>query len=96
MAQTDTTDKPGAITRGYHLTVRDLRRLQACAKQVAVFAAEWPDGVDLTEAALLRAAELRLDLGWFAKAVLPAPAWATYEAACARALWAVLPEADNG
>lgn len=68
------------ITRGYHLTVRDLRLLQACAAQVETFKAEWPDGVTLTEAALLRAAELRLDLGWFAGTVLPAPLRAAYNA----------------
>jgi len=75
------------IHRGDHLTVRDLRLLSACPEQVEMFAAEWPNGVDLTEAALLRAAVLHLDLGWFASKVLTAPAQAEYDRVTAPA-WA--------
>jgi len=62
----------------------------ACADQIAIFAAEWPDGAELTERNLLRAAELHLDLYWLARCILPpqaraeyerveGPAWAEYE-----------------
>src|SRR5512138_1117201 len=73
------------VYRGYHLTARDLRLISACDSQVAQFAAEWPDGVDLTLAALKRAAKLRLDLGWFAGAALDAPARKVYYDAIAPA-----------
>jgi hypothetical protein len=84
------------------LTVRDLRLMRACEDQVAIFAREWPDGVTLTETALLRAVELRLCLEWFSKWALSAALkndydakddalWADYETKRARALWAVLP-----
>ena len=51
----------------------------ACEDQRAVFAAEWPDGVVLSEQSLYRAAELGLDLWWFARQYLPAPLLAEYE-----------------
>jgi hypothetical protein len=51
----------------------------ACEDQRAVFAAEWPDGVVLSEQSLYRAAELGLNLGWFAREYLPAPRWAEYQ-----------------
>jgi hypothetical protein len=51
----------------------------ACEDQRAVFAAEWPDGVELSEQSLYRAAELGLDLGWLARQYLPTPLWAEYE-----------------
>ena len=50
----------------------------ACEDQRDVFAAEWPDGVELSEAALLRAADLELDLEWFAEKYFPAPLLAEY------------------
>ena len=51
----------------------------ACEDQRDVFAAEWPDGVVLSEQSLYRAAELGLDLWWFAREYLPAPLLAEYE-----------------
>jgi hypothetical protein len=51
----------------------------ACEDQRKVFAAEWPDGVVLSEQSLYRAAELGLNLGWFADEYLPTPLWAEYE-----------------
>lgn len=59
----------------------------ACENQRKVFAAEWPDGVVLSEQSLYRAAELGLDLWWFARQYLPAPLWAEYERQVAL-LWA--------
>ena len=76
------------------VTVKSLRKLRACEDQVALFAAEWPDGVEVSEAVLLRAAEIGLDLDWWAQRVLSppllaeyerqrAPLWAEYERQCA-------------
>jgi hypothetical protein len=86
-----------------HLTARHLQLMSACTEeQVEIFRTEWPDGVDLTEAALLRAAELHLDLDWFAGKTLTAAAlaeykrvkaaaWAEYKRVEAAALWAAIP-----
>jgi hypothetical protein len=60
----------------------------ACHDQVATFSAEWPDGVEITREALLRAAGLELDLSWFADHVLSAPARQAYRVAFAQALQA--------
>jgi predicted DsbA family dithiol-disulfide isomerase len=60
----------------------------ACHDQVATFAAEWPDGVEITREALLRAAELGLDLSWFADHVLSEQARQAYDVAIAPALQA--------
>ncbi len=60
----------------------------ACHDQVATFSAEWPDGVEITREALLRAAGLELDLSWFADHVLSAPARQAYRVALAPALQA--------
>jgi hypothetical protein len=73
----------------------------ACENQRAVFAAEWPDGVVLSEQSLYRAAELGLDLGWFAREYLPAPLlaeyqrqraplWAEYQRQVAPLLWQIV------
>jgi hypothetical protein len=51
----------------------------ACEIQRKVFAAEWPDGVVLSEQSLYRAAELGLDLWWFARQYFPAPLLAEYQ-----------------
>ena len=64
---------PHAITHDW------LAEHGACEDQRAVFAAEWPDGVVLSEAALLRAADLELDLEWFAEKYFPAPLRTEYE-----------------
>lgn len=53
------------------ITAKKLQGKGACSDQVEVFAAEWPDGVEVTEEALLRAADLGLGLTWFAKHFLP-------------------------
>lgn len=47
--------------------------------QLNVFAAEWPDGVEVSEATLRRATELGLDLTWWAERALPVPIWAEYD-----------------
>ncbi len=70
----------------------------ACDDQVATFSAEWPDGVEITREALLRAAELELDLSWFADHVLSKPARQAYRVAIAPALQAyrvALAQADQ-
>jgi len=61
------------------VTAADLRRKKACSGQVAIFEAEWPDGVEVTEASLLRASSLRLALWWFVKHYLPSSLWAEWE-----------------
>jgi hypothetical protein len=58
----------------------------ACHDQVATFSAEWPDGVEITREALLRAAGLELDLSWFADHVLSAQTRQAYDVALAQAL----------
>ena len=65
--------RPSVITHDW------LAKHGACKIQRKVFAAEWPDGVVLSEQSLYRAAELGLDLWWFAREYLPAPLWAEYE-----------------
>ncbi len=47
-----------------------LKQRNACAEDLAAFEKEWPDGVDVTAASVLRAADLDMNLGWFAKKVL--------------------------
>ena len=61
------------------VTAADLTSRGATCEQVGVFAAEWPDGAAWTAANIRRAAELGLDLDWFANAFLPAPLWAEYK-----------------
>ena len=56
-----------------------LKSRYACSKDLAVFAAEWPDGVELSLEALNRAAELDLDLDWFADNIFEGPAWTEHE-----------------
>ena len=65
--------RPSVITHDW------LAKHGACEIQRKVFAAEWPDGVVLSEQSLYRAAELGLDLGWFAREYLPAPLLAEYQ-----------------
>uniref|UniRef100_A0A6M3KMG8 Uncharacterized protein n=1 Tax=viral metagenome TaxID=1070528 RepID=A0A6M3KMG8_9ZZZZ len=52
------------------VTAVQLEKWDACREQVATFRSEWGDSVTLTRAALLRAAELGLDLDWWAKRAL--------------------------
>jgi len=53
------------LAPGTLITAAMLRERKACEEQVEVFEREWPHGVALSEAALVRAAELELDLEWF-------------------------------
>lgn len=71
---------------------------RACQEEIDLFVSEWPDGVEVSEAALLRALNLGLGLDWFVENALPKPLLAEYgrqEAALlaeyerqAAALWA--------
>lgn len=77
--------KRGGIVTPKRITTAWLRRHDACAEQVKIFEGEWPKGAPLTAANVRRAAELGLDLHWFANQVLPATALADYERATAPA-----------
>jgi hypothetical protein len=52
------------------ITVEMLKENRACKAQLAIFEKEWPDGVELTRDAVLRALELNLDLDWTAGMLL--------------------------
>ena len=77
------------LAPGTLITAAMLREREACEEAVWVFEAEWPSGVALSEAALVRAAELELDLEWFVGEFFPAlraeykrheaPLWAEYQ-----------------
>jgi len=58
---------------------------KACEDQVAIFCAEWPDGMDITEENILRCIQLSLDVDWFMSEKAGAPAWAEYYKAMAPA-----------
>jgi len=58
-----------------HVTSEMLREKDACEDQVLIFEREWSDGIDVTLDSLMRAIDLGLDLYWFAKNFLPAPAF---------------------
>ena len=60
------------------ITGRWLNKEKACPEQIVLFGAEWPHGAESTEANLLRAVELGLDLSWLSKH-LPRPLFAEYE-----------------
>ena len=51
-----------------------------------IFAAEWPDGAETTEANIRRAGEIGIYLDWFAEKFLSALALAKYAKACDSAL----------
>lgn len=68
------------------ITSQWLRKHEACADQVEIFAREWPKGVTVCLGVLKRAAELSLDLDWFARKALTAPALKAYIEATAPAL----------
>src|SRR5487761_2629538 len=79
------------------ITSEMLTEADACDNQAAIFAAEWPDGCEVTPEVAQRAVALGLDLNWAAEHLLPktalaayeaarATAWATYQAATAPAL----------
>src|SRR5487761_2539672 len=78
------------------ITSEMLTEADACDNQAAIFAAEWPDGCEVTPEVAQRAVALGLDLNWAAEHLLPktalaayeaarAPAWAAYEAVAAPA-----------
>ena len=54
------------------ITCELLREKGGSCEQVERFAGEWPDGVEVTYANCLRAAELGLDLNWAVKHLLSA------------------------
>ena len=58
-------------TLSVKVTSRWLTAQGACKKQKDVFKEEWPRGSAITKGSLTRAAELGLDLEWFANQVIP-------------------------
>jgi len=60
-----------------------LKEENACEDQVILFEKEWPDGVEVTVEAILRAIELGLDIDWFADNFLSTPILEAYEGATA-------------
>ena len=67
------------------ITMAWLREQGACKDEVARFRRAWPNGVRPNLATARRAARIGFDLGWVAKCLLPARAWAAYEEAVAAA-----------
>jgi len=63
------------------VTVQMLRDAWACLDQVAIFAKEWPNGIEITEASTARAIQLGLDIPWFAQQFLSGNARAVWNAA---------------
>lgn len=61
------------------ITVDLLRRHRAYPNEIAIVAAEWPEGCEVSEANLLRAGELGLNLDWFADLFLPPLLRAAYQ-----------------
>jgi len=66
-----------------YITAKMLRKHRACEDQFEVFKKEWPNGVEVTEEACLRAAELGLDIGWAAREFLTDPHLKAYDRAIA-------------
>ena len=56
------------------ITAEWLKKQRACRSQVVLFSAKWPHGAEPTEANLVEAPELGLDLCWLAQ-WLPRPLW---------------------
>ena len=67
------------------ITKELLEDIDACTNQVAIFAEEWPKGVELSLESVLRATELDLDIDWFAQHFLSALAQKAYDEAIALA-----------
>lgn len=65
---------------------RWLTRRKACSEEVAIFDAEWPNGAEISAANILRAVTLELNIDWFARRILTAPAERAYEETTASAL----------
>ena len=68
------------------ITVQMLKAKAACKYQVDIFRAEWPNGCTASLQMAKRAAELELDLDFFARNFLSAPALKAYEDTTAPAL----------
>ena len=68
------------------VTRRSLKKLGVCADQVTLFRRTFPRGCEPTEANLLTAYKVGLDVAWWTATVLPAAALAAYEEAAAAAL----------
>lgn len=72
------------------ITPQMLRDKNACEEKLEVFEREWPDGVEVTEASILRMFELGFDVFWGVKQFLFPPAekafWKAYEEAIATAI----------
>ena len=60
-----------------YLTVELLKKREACREQVNLFAATFPDGVEITEAVCLSVAD-KFDFEWAAARLFTAGAWANY------------------
>lgn len=60
------------------ITVERLRALGARCEELRAFEREWPDGAAVTRENVLRAVELRLDMEWFARRLLPESQAAEY------------------
>ena len=67
------------------ITVAMLRAVAACPEQIAIFAAEWPKGGEVTLVNCRRAVALGLDLDFAAWHLLGAEAQRVYDAARAEA-----------
>ena len=74
------------------LTVAQLKKWDACANQVKVFARLFPEGATPTLVNLRRAAKAGLDLDWYARKALSPTALQAYEEATAQA-WKAYEEA---
>ncbi len=74
-----------SMTTSKRITTAWLREQKACAHQLAIFKAEWPEGAEVTRTNLERAVALRLDLWWLADRYLTAAALAEYERVTAAA-----------
>ena len=58
---------------------------EACPDQFNLFAETFPDGAEITRDNLLTAARAGLNVGWLARRVLKATAWAAYDGAAVSA-----------
>ena len=54
---------------------------RACAEQIAIFEREWPNGVEVNEANVLRAFAIGLDVGWFVETLLSLPSLVAFRQA---------------
>jgi hypothetical protein len=61
------------------ITVDILNEHKACNEQLTAFKKEWPDGVEVSRAALIRALELVLEVYWVADKLLSPEALTVFE-----------------